>query len=144
MNSRITWPPNLESEYGNLANYLATLEKFLYSYEFAYYLVTLLKVRVRKSRALLGHFIKILILLGICALLDHLTLRQIPGSSRIIWPLYNNSYTPMNSRITWPVFSGKTSFFSRITWPLFSGQTWFNSRITWPPIKILILLWIRV
>ena len=71
LNSRITWPPYLQSESGNLAYYLAILENFLYSYEFAYYLATLLKVRVRKSRALLGHFIKILILLRIRALLGH-------------------------------------------------------------------------
>ena len=54
-NSCITWPPYLKSDSGNLAYYLGTLEKFLYSYEFAYYLATLLKVRVRKSRASLGH-----------------------------------------------------------------------------------------
>ena len=71
LNSRMTWPPYLRSESGNLAYYLATLEKFLHSYEFAYYLATLLKVRVRKSRALLGHFIKILTLLRTRALLGH-------------------------------------------------------------------------
>ena len=53
--SRITWPPYLKSEFGNLA----------------YYLATLLKVRVRKSRVLVGHFITILILLTIRALLGH-------------------------------------------------------------------------
>ena len=70
-NSSITWPPYLQSESGNLAYYLASLEKFLYSYEFAYYLATLLWVRLRKSRVLVGHFITILILLTICALLGH-------------------------------------------------------------------------
>ena len=86
LNSRITRSTYLRSESGNLAYYLATLEKFLYSYEFAYYLDTLFKtdfvylayylatlliVRVRKSRVLVGHFITILILLRIRALLGH-------------------------------------------------------------------------
>ena len=91
LNSRITWPPYLKSESGKLADFLATLEKSLYSYEFAYYLATLLKVRVQKSLALLGHFIKILSLLGIRALLRHLTLSQSREISRISWPLYKNS-----------------------------------------------------
>ena len=43
LNSRITRSTYLRSESGNLAYYLATLEKFLYSYEFAYYLATLFK-----------------------------------------------------------------------------------------------------
>ena len=43
----------------------------LTSIQLAYYLATLLKVRVRKSRVLLGHFMKILILLRIRALLGH-------------------------------------------------------------------------
>ena len=44
----------------------------LTSIELAHYLATLLKVRVRKSRVLLGNFIKILILLRIRALLGYL------------------------------------------------------------------------
>ena len=83
--------------------------------ELVHYLVTLLKVRVRKSRALFGHFIKIPTFLGIRALLGLLTLSQSPKRSRITWPLYKNSYTPKYSRITWPLFSDQISLISRIT-----------------------------
>ena len=88
--------------------------------DLAHYLSTLLKVRVRKFRVLLGHFIKIIILLRIRALLCRLTLSQSPEISRITWPpcsksksgnpayylatLYKNSYTPKNSRITLPPY----------------------------------------
>ena len=43
-NSRITWPQNFKSE----------------SEEFAHYLATLLRIRVRSARALLGHFLSVL------------------------------------------------------------------------------------
>ena len=45
----------------------------LRSIELAHYLATLLNVRLRRARALLGHCIEILILLGIRPLLGHLT-----------------------------------------------------------------------
>ena len=101
--SRITWPPYLKSESENLS----------------YYFDTLFKVRVRKSRVLLGHFRKILILLKTRALLGHFTLSQSPKISRITWPpslksesgylgyylaTYKNSYTPKNTRIIWPPY----------------------------------------
>ena len=54
-------------------------------------MVTLLKVRVRKFRVLLGHFIKIIILLRIRALLCRLTLSQSPEISRITCPPYLKS-----------------------------------------------------
>ena len=46
-------------------------------------MATLLQVRARKSRVLLGHFIKILILLRTRALLGHLTSSQSPEFSRL-------------------------------------------------------------
>ena len=104
MNSRITWPPYLKPESGNLAYYLASLLKFSYCYEFACYLASFLNVVVWKSCVLLGHFIKILILLRISALLGHLQMSQSPEISRITWPLYKNSCTPTKPRITWPPY----------------------------------------
>ena len=55
----------------------------LRSIDLAHYLITLLKVRDRKSRVLLGHFIKILILLSIRALLGH-TFQDRLRSTRVL------------------------------------------------------------
>ena len=158
-NSRITWPPYLKSEYGNLAHYFATYKN---SYTPKYSRITWplfsrqTSLNSRITWPLIKIYIKILILLRTRELLAHLTLTKSSEISRISWPLYKNSYTPKNSRITWPPYfkseygnlahyfatykNSYTPKYSRITWPLFSRHTSLNSRITWLLIKSLILL----
>ena len=92
-NSRITWPLFSDQTSFDLAYYEAILAfiSVLASIELAHYLATLLKIWVRRARALLGHII----------------LSQIPKSSRITWPLYIKI---QNSRIILPPYLGQISF----------------------------------
>ena len=73
-NSRITWPPYL-----NQTSLISRITRLICIYTSS---------DVHWTRALLGH----------------LTQSQSPEISRIIWPLYKNSYIPRNSRITWPPY----------------------------------------
>ena len=104
--------------------------------ELAHYLSTILKVRVRKFRVLLGHFIKIIILLRIRAVLCRLTLNQSPEISRITWRLYIKIHILLRIRaLHCHLTLCQSAELARITWLLYKKNSYtpMNTRITWPP-----------